>query len=356
MDIEKPRRYTQIYIHDEPEWKASAFKKTSPRKGLWEKLTGAYRESYYDPISSGYSHLLSMAYFWFMSISGLYLMLNYTIPERYSDWDPMSRYYLKVAACFIFCQISTNFFCVRFYDSFLKKSKDRPNQIDRSNKINNSSLRLMNNKREANDATFGDSPKFCDVCDLTMPYRTHHCRICKQCVLKRDHHCFFTGICIGYFNQRYFVVMNFYIALSCGWGISELVHFLVNKFEPRDNWDYFLPLTCYRWLLGSVSFRDMLTMLHVYGQWWIGFMAFSMLAWNIFVIFLGKTSHEIQHGVNVRSSVSVSGRLRSVFSDFWLLNFLFPTVIIFKQENDGTCWPDLKLNYITTTHVVQSSA
>ena len=43
---------------------------------------------------------------------------------------------------------------------------------------------------------------------------------------------------------------------------------------------------------------------------------------------------------------TVSERFRSVFGDFWVFNFILPAVIVFRQREDGTSWPKLKIHYI----------
>ena len=354
MDWKQNHRYTVLDIPDDLQCNSNGSGKP-PRMGLLEKLSAAYRESPYDPISSGYASLFSMTYFWFINISGLYLMLEHVIPEQYAHWEPMHRYYLKVGSCFLFCQISVNFVCVRFYDSFWIWTEDRPRHVAEQLRENKRYARLNHCTIEVKDDTIGGPPKYCRDCKQDKPYRTHHCFICKKCILKRDHHCFFTGTCIGHFNQRYFIVMNFYVAFSCAWGMFELCHFLANEPQNRDSWHYFLPLTCYRWLVGTVSFRDMLVMFHVYGLWWIGLTAICFFLWNFFIVLIGKTSYEVQHGIKVRSTASIPERLRSVFSDFWLANFLFPAVLIFRQQSDGICWPELKLSYLRNIRVINSA-
>ncbi len=36
---------------------------------------------------------------------------------------------------------------------------------------------------------------------------------------------------------------------------------------------------------------------------------------------------------------------RSVFGSFWALNLYFPVALAFRQEEDGTTWPEVKLVY-----------
>uniref|UniRef100_A0A914ZI54 Palmitoyltransferase n=2 Tax=Parascaris univalens TaxID=6257 RepID=A0A914ZI54_PARUN len=56
---------------------------------------------------------------------------------------------------------------------------------------------------------------YCHSCQLNEPPRSHHCPVCDKCALRRDHHCSFAAVCVGHFNQRYYVA-----AVSNLWIIS----------------------------------------------------------------------------------------------------------------------------------------
>jgi len=49
--------------------------------------------------------------------------------------------------------------------------------------------------------------RFCEKCQMMMPYRTRHCKDCGRCVRKFDHHCFWLGGCVGELNHRKFWLM-----------------------------------------------------------------------------------------------------------------------------------------------------
>ena len=53
---------------------------------------------------------------------------------------------------------------------------------------------------------------------------------------------------------------------------------------------------------------------------------------------------------------SLGERFRSVFGQFWLLNFYFPTVIVLRQQGDGTEWPKLKVVYKQNLSVLEKLA
>ena len=61
----------------------------------------------------------------------------------------------------------------------------------------------------------------CRSCNIIRPDRCYHCKKCSKCILKRDHHCPWINNCIGYSNQKcyilfliYFVIFQFFISIT----------------------------------------------------------------------------------------------------------------------------------------------
>lgn len=59
------------------------------------------------------------------------------------------------------------------------------------------------------------APRFCRYCAAYKPDRTHHCRSCKRCILKMDHHCPWINNCVGFYNQKFFILFVYYAFLGC---------------------------------------------------------------------------------------------------------------------------------------------
>ncbi|CAE8619587.1 unnamed protein product [Polarella glacialis] len=58
------------------------------------------------------------------------------------------------------------------------------------------------------------SPRYCEHCPgrSWKPARAHHCRECDQCVFLRHHHCILIQNCVGWGNQKVFLVFLLYAA------------------------------------------------------------------------------------------------------------------------------------------------
>ncbi|CRG98692.1 palmitoyltransferase, putative [Plasmodium relictum] len=57
--------------------------------------------------------------------------------------------------------------------------------------------------------------EMCKRCNLLKIKRSHHCSICNKCIIKMDHHCIWINNCVGLYNQKYFILLNFYSLLMC---------------------------------------------------------------------------------------------------------------------------------------------
>ena len=288
------------------------------------------------------------AYFiWFMAINVLYTSSKYTIPYYFGEvWGlgDMGLYWCKVPLVWGIIQVLANWLCLRAYDSRYRVSEDRPNlnkslwdihPLERAKKDDDAFLDNSRGRRDPRRLPWG----LCHVCHMDQPPRSHHCKICNGCILKRDHHCFLVGTCIGHYNQRYFVVFTFYTALY-SYVLLFLTHiYMTDNFWPNVGYmDYLLPWTIMRAVIGGAyEFKFVLMMCHYYVLVWCAPMCTSFFIFQMIIIPTGKTRREFVNQECVRT-MSMSENYRSVFGEFWVVNFILPAVILFRQPSDGTEW------------------
>merc|ERR1719262_1752968 len=79
----------------------------------------------------------------------------------------------------------------------------------------------------------GDETKrrrYCKMCNVWKPDRTHHCSICNRCILNMDHHCPWINNCVGFYNRKFFIQLLGYVYLSLIVVVLFTVPELYNRF------------------------------------------------------------------------------------------------------------------------------
>jgi len=116
--------------------------------------------------------------------------------------------------------------------------------------------------------------RYCLICHIFKPERSHHCSACNRCVLNMDHHCPWLNNCIGFYNRKFFLLLLFYTITSMAeifiyyfptW-IENIVLIFDRRFEAPFN-PYYLTVVCYLMNLGmlivvSMFFRFHLTLIN----------------------------------------------------------------------------------------------
>jgi palmitoyltransferase len=88
---------------------------------------------------------------------------------------------------------------------------------------------------------------YCTLCMLMAPPRSFHCRICRHCILKREHHCYFTASCIGFHNQRHFIVLVFHLSVGAMYFTALFSKYLTAIRVSQAA--LFLPFTLYKYFI-----------------------------------------------------------------------------------------------------------
>jgi len=79
--------------------------------------------------------------------------------------------------------------------------------------------------------------RYCTKCSVHKPDRCHHCRVCKRCILKMDHHCPWVNNCVGWGNQKYFLLFLFYTVLLSAFITFSLIPTLMKLHFNHKSWD-----------------------------------------------------------------------------------------------------------------------
>ena len=69
--------------------------------------------------------------------------------------------------------------------------------------------------------------RYCLICQVFKPERTHHCKTCKRCVLVMNHHCPWMSNCVGFKNRKTFMLFIIYDFIVGVFGILGSIYPLV---------------------------------------------------------------------------------------------------------------------------------
>lgn len=334
----------------------------------WKEMTlmEKFRKKYSDRREVALKDAGRMARYAYISIAFQtatqpYMFLCFIIPRLFEEYDAWTQYWLKLMFMFLVVQTLMNYFCTLFYSTNIIKTRDNPtvqmkerwenppeyfeSYNENQPLTNGNAKHLMNCPQDESGLPW----KYCDDCDFYIPPRAHHCYVCRTCILKHDHHCYFVGTCIGFKNQRYFFVLNLYASLLGCISFYSTIKYLQYFYWPTAySWtNFFPPLAIFRWCYGAedLNINTILLLLQLYNELLYGVFGIIYFTSQLTLVIKGVTMFEFSKRVRVKCNNSINQNFRSVFGDFWALNFLFPMTILFKQRDDGFKWEGIKVDY-----------
>ncbi|XP_021351131.1 probable protein S-acyltransferase 12 [Mizuhopecten yessoensis] len=304
------------------------------------------REAGADPrIFNRYSPFLFIA-----EVTGVwYYGTFHAIPFLYAGYGGLTVTVMQALICFLTFEIMINWWYVYTVDSNYNPQR-HGTQLPETESV----LQMVTDKdcqikrREADRTKTGSTSghywswQYCTICDQPRPPRCHHCMLCNRCSLKRDHHCFFARNCVGYRNFRHFTVMVFWAFLSSVIGFVHALPFILLEVLPPGGYvDLFPCAAFFRWMFGYSDFQVGVLVL---GLWFLVMfivLTTSVIRDSVRWISQGKTSFEVVNNISIDDTRAFGDKVRAVFGNYWLLNFLMPLHWVFPPEEDPVHWPTI---------------
>uniref|UniRef100_A0A5S6Q7Y2 Palmitoyltransferase n=1 Tax=Trichuris muris TaxID=70415 RepID=A0A5S6Q7Y2_TRIMR len=173
--------------------------------------------------------------------------------------------------------------------------------------------------------------KYCAHCKFRVPLICHHCPLCNYCVFKKDHHCFFLGGCIGFGNQRHFIVFLFWSMLGSAYALLLAIRFVtvIYKSKLMFGWTrYILPVYILVIIYEHECPKDeLLCTLYVTVVMCATFASAWFFFYQWLMVCRGESTMGFFHLKDLfpdNGNPSVSQRIQQVFGPYWVLNFLVP--------------------------------
>lgn len=158
-------------------------------------------------------------------------------------------------------------------------------------------------------------------------------------MLKRVHHCFLTGSCIGFHNQKFFIMFCLWSSISLGFCVYLQLSFLhadlpLNSLEI---FTYIPPVAIIKYIIGSISFMQTLISVHFFVTGASFLTAVLAFLWHIFLLFEGLTMHEGFKGIYGYAGTRMEN-VRSVFGSIFTIPILIFFPYRFENSMDGIQW------------------
>lgn len=151
------------------------------------------------------------------------------------------------------------------------------------------------------------------------------------------------GSCVGFENQRYFIVFCFYCAAAAIYGLFANYCYATLMYGPvsfSNFYHYILPVAIVEWLFGYADSAFLWCALLISVCFMTSTGSTGIFIWQFFIAVYGVTTFELCKRIKPRRR-SILGPVRSVFGSYWMLNFIVPLTCI-KQHGNGIEWEPVK--------------
>ncbi|OMJ21394.1 putative protein S-acyltransferase 19 [Smittium culicis] len=175
------------------------------------------------------------------------------------------------------------------------------------------------------------SQSFCRLCNVNVHLSSRHCKRCNKCVIGMDHHCQWLNACIGSRNYPLFIsilslglIILFFSTIS----LFSILALGFNGFFLSLPFKNLSSITIHYLIINSKYVYALFSFLYISSSLTFllaFFLVFSLLSFQIHLIYIGKTT--IDHQWSDTADFSSISRL---FSKSLILSHIF-----FKNQNSS---------------------
>ena len=176
--------------------------------------------------------------------------------------------------------------------------------------------------------------RYCLLCQVFKPERTHHCSICNICILNMDHHCPWVDNCIGFYNKKFFIQLLFYFFLT---SFSFCITYIPYSIDIIK-----IIIKTYGKGNLNVIYKNFLILLNNIILLGFSVVDFNFLKFHIKLISSNLTTIETldkELMENKKYDVGFENNFKQVFGDNKLLWFLPINLPMGYPNGDGLTWP-----------------
>lgn len=180
--------------------------------------------------------------------------------------------------------------------------------------------------------------RYCRVCNVWKPDRTHHCSQCGRCVLNMDHHCPWINNCVGFYNRKFFIqtliYANLCLIVVLGHGFWHLGYSLS---DFNDLYKSIAPSNYADWAISVVLITFTAVIL-------CGLIPFTRFHWHLLVANCTTIeSLDATYRDHTRYDLGVRRNIQQVFGSAPLLWWVPFHLYRSTPEGDGVRW---RRNYL----------
>ena len=178
--------------------------------------------------------------------------------------------------------------------------------------------------------------RFCVICRVCKPRRSHHCGRCNCCILNMHYHCVWVDNCIGFYNRKFYMILLFYfccIILFFDFSAFYYVFLYIKEyFTYGKKYEYQL-----RTLFVTICYIIILVFTYLF---------IRLYKKNLTLVLNNSTNVEIldNNPYNLMYRLSCIENWKQVFGFNPLLWFIPLALESGKSDGDGINWKTVPIN------------